>query len=94
MMSVISRRNIDLRSANPFEHEEFLPDMSGELDEYPFFADKTIETELPATPLQYQILESETVQWCKLNLVLPQQPPPSLAHIQWTWKALTSHRMC
>ncbi|KAJ5084968.1 hypothetical protein N7532_009739 [Penicillium argentinense] len=93
-MAVTSHRNIDLRSANPFEHVEFLPDLSGELDEYPFFADKKVETELPATPLQYQILESDTVQWCKLNLVLPQQPPPSLTHIQWTWKALTSHHTC
>lgn len=92
-MAAIEHRNIDLWSTDPFGQVEFLHEPHDNYFEYAISTADGIETEIPAARAQAQIVQDDTLQWCQISLFLPRSPPPTIDQIQWTWKALTSHRM-
>ncbi|KAL4810585.1 hypothetical protein BDV18DRAFT_165291 [Aspergillus unguis] len=93
-MATVEHWDIDLWSTDPLHHVDFFSKPHDDYFQHSITTGSEVETQIPASPSQVQILLSDSLQWCKISLILPRSPLPTLDKIQWTWKALASHHPC
>lgn len=89
-MALFSHRAVDLLSDDPFGHVEVLQYPSPVLSEH--LTSTEIDDDILATPAQTQIVSKEQVQWCRVRIVLPTNPPPTIDRIKATWRQIAYHR--
>lgn len=89
-MALFYHRAVDFLSDDPFEHVEVLQYPSAASAEHVGSAE--IDDDILATPYQTQIVSMEQAQWCKVRIVLPTNPRPTIERIKATWRQIAYHR--
>ncbi|KAH7028569.1 hypothetical protein B0J12DRAFT_768952 [Macrophomina phaseolina] len=89
-MALFYHRAVDFLSDDPFEHVEVLQYPSAASAEHVGSAE--IDDDILATPYQTQIVSMEQAQWCKVRIVLPTNPRPTIERIKATWRQIAYHQ--
>lgn len=89
-MALFYHRAVDLLSDDPFDHVEVVQWPSPA--QYEHAAPTEIDDDILATAAQTQIVSKEKAQWCRVRIILPTNPPPTIERIESTWRQISYHR--
>ncbi|KAB2573445.1 Nonribosomal peptide synthetase 3 [Lasiodiplodia theobromae] len=91
-MALFYHRAVDLLSDDPFDHVEVVQWPSPA--QYEHAAPTEIDDDILATAAQTQIVSKEKAQWCRVRIILPTNPPPTIERIESTWRQISYHHSC